>query len=139
MGNPDVESRYTQGLGSARRRGYCRRLCSTIGVASANRLTEGCNSPGCHGSILGLIRGVWGAGNAPKGVVNMMAEGAGGVRGQARMEKSTDCCHFAYKIKKMKDEEVKRVGEEPSYVCNLPTQPPRTQPAEAPSGAPGLL
>jgi len=65
MGNPDMESRHTQGLKStrSRNRGYRRRLCSTIGVASANDLTEGSNSTGCHRGVLGLVRGVWSAGN----------------------------------------------------------------------------
>jgi hypothetical protein len=51
-----------------------------------------------------LVGEVWGAGNAcraPQRVVDMMAEGAGVVRGQARVEKSTDCCHFACMMKEM--------------------------------------
>ena len=65
MDNPDVESRHTQGLRSTpgRNRRYCR-LGSTIGVASANGLTEGSNGTGCHGGVLGLIGGTWGVGNA---------------------------------------------------------------------------
>jgi hypothetical protein len=66
MGNPDVESRHAQGLGVAqgRNRWYRRRLYSTISVASANGLTESSNGTGYHGGVLGLIGGVWGAGNA---------------------------------------------------------------------------
>jgi hypothetical protein len=66
MGNPDVESRHTQRLGSGRSRDmrYRRRLCSTIGVTSANGLTEGSSGTGCHGGILSLIGEVWGACNA---------------------------------------------------------------------------
>jgi hypothetical protein len=66
MSNPNVESRHAQGLGNTRSkdREYRCRLYSTIGVASANDLTEGSNGTGCHGSVLGLVRGVWDAGNA---------------------------------------------------------------------------
>ena len=31
----------------------------------------------------------------------MVTGGAAGVRGQARVEKSTDCCHFAYIMKEI--------------------------------------
>jgi hypothetical protein len=50
MGDSNMEFRHTQGLGHTRGSNRGRhRLCSTIGVASANRLTESCNGPGCHG------------------------------------------------------------------------------------------
>ena len=93
MGNPDVESRHAQGLRStpSRNRRYCCRLCSTIGVASANGLMEGSNGTGCHGGVLGLIGGGLGVGNAWKafiGIVTMMAEGAGGIGGHTRVENS---------------------------------------------------
>jgi hypothetical protein len=54
-----------------------------------------------------------------------MTKGAEDIRGQAGMEKSTDCCHFAYKMKKMKDEGVKETGEEPTviYLTCLPNPP----------------
>jgi hypothetical protein len=54
MGDSDMEFRHTQGLGGTRSsdRGCRRRLCSTIGVASANRLTEGCNGPGCGVALI---------------------------------------------------------------------------------------
>ena len=51
-----------------------------------------------------------------------MTEGTEGIRGQGRVEKSTDCCHFAYKMKKMKDKRVKGIGERPTviYLTCLP-------------------
>jgi hypothetical protein len=66
MGNPDVKSRHTQRPGGSRSRDmrYRRRLCSTIGVANANGLTEGSNLTGCHGGILSLIKGFWSICNA---------------------------------------------------------------------------
>jgi hypothetical protein len=41
----------------------------------------------------------------------MMAEGAGGIRGQARVEKGTDCCHFTYMMGEMVRKEEKKQTE----------------------------
>ena len=41
----------------------------------------------------------------------MIAEGAGVVMGQARLEKSTDCCHVACMMKEMMRKEEKKQTE----------------------------
>ena len=117
MGDFDMEFCHAQGLGGTQSsdRGCRRLLWSTIDVANANHLTRSCNGPGCHGGVLDLVRGFWGAGNTcrfPQSVVDMMAEGAGGVRGQARVEKSTNCYHFACMMKEMMGEEENEQTEE---------------------------
>jgi hypothetical protein len=41
-----------------------------------------------------------------------MVEGAGSIKGQAGVEKRIYCCHFACRMKKMKNGGVKEIGEE---------------------------